>query len=447
MSQSSKETVYTIDNYDSKSNLPYNKIINALYNNESNNDNNESNNAQHVNILMDYPWTVDKFSLGGQVNGGGQANIDIPHCYAVEYKQLHNGTITNLINSLSAGWNVVTDAISGNNQASLDDAMKNITELYSSLTNSDNNNQDKKNDQDQGQGNDQSSKSFFSRIQKTFDGYKSKFKFNVTNGITSSKYLKPYSLLYWLKPTGKQYVFPMVATPPQQTLTNSYGEQNQQESFLSANAQLNALTGLVGQVTTAMQDFRDVSSLFSKDNNHSFRMTGVEKAKFFQYPTDTEEYTIQFPLINTIRGKTGNNAANTALWIKNYEFIVLFCLKNMIFRKDNAAFYPPLFYDLIIPGVIRQPFCYVSSVQVSPRGMIKQKQLPNNFLSSLNLNKSQEDNSMKGNSVSVPEQWHVTIKFKSLLATSANMVLSSMFELGVESKTITPNINSNNSNQ
>ena len=34
---------------------------------------------------------------------------------------------------------------------------------------------------------------------------------NITNGITNSKYLQPYKLLYWLKPTNKRFVFPMVA--------------------------------------------------------------------------------------------------------------------------------------------------------------------------------------------------------------------------------------------
>ena len=32
---------------------------------------------------------------------------------------------------------------------------------------------------------------------------------------------------------------------------------------------------------------------------------------------------------------------------------MLFSIRNMIFRKDNAEYYPPLFYDLYIPGVVR----------------------------------------------------------------------------------------------
>ena len=73
----------------------------------------------------------------------------------------------------------------------------------------------------------------------------------------------------------------------------------------------------------------------------------VEKAKFFQYPTDTETYTVQFPLINTVR------LEGIPAWKRNYKFIMLFCMRNMVFRKDNSSYYPPLFYDLIIPGTIR----------------------------------------------------------------------------------------------
>ena len=173
MSQSSK-TNETIDNYDSKSFLGYDAIINASYGNDyTKADGNTTPKDQHVNILMDYPWTVDKFSLGGvKVGVGEYANIDIPHCYAVEYKQLHNGTITNLINSLSAGFNAIRDVVNvEGGKKQLEDAMQNISDLYSSLTNSDNNNQDKKSDSDQGKENDQQSNTFFGRIQKTFNDF------------------------------------------------------------------------------------------------------------------------------------------------------------------------------------------------------------------------------------------------------------------------------------
>ena len=49
----------------------------------------------------------------------------------------------------------------------------------------------------------------------------------------------------------------------------------------------------------------------------------------------------------------------------------------MIFRRDNSSFFPPLFYDLIIPGVIRQPFTYVSDINVKPVGVIRMLSIDN----------------------------------------------------------------------
>jgi hypothetical protein len=186
------------------------------------------------------------------------------------------------------------------------------------------------------------------------------------------------------------------------------------------------LTGYAGAAVSIARDINDMSSLITGNISGSaggWFGTGVEKAKFFQYPQETEEYTISFPLINTVASTNG-----IPTWMKNYKFIMLFTLRNMIFRKDNAAFYPPLFYDLIIPGVIRQPFCYVSSVNVVPFGMVRMKSYDKGFGFASDIRN-------KKFSVAVPEQWHVTIKFKSLLATSANMVLSSMYDLGIEAET------------
>jgi hypothetical protein len=64
-------------------------------------------------------------------------------------------------------------------------------------------------------------------------------------------------------------------------------------------------------------------------------------------------------------------------WKRNYKFLFLFSLKNMVFRRDNASFFPPLIYDLIIPGVIRQPFCYIKEMTVKPLGVVRMMQYSN----------------------------------------------------------------------
>jgi hypothetical protein len=126
---------------------------------------------------------------------------------------------------------------------------------------------------------------------------------------------------------------------------------------------LNLLTSLSGSITNTARDAVEMINLLrGRIGKGGYVGSAVEKAKFYQFPTHTDEYRVTFPLLNTV---------NAGDWKKNYRFIMLFMLRNMLFRKDNASYYPPLFYDLIIPGTIRQPFCYVSRVDVRPVGMVR----------------------------------------------------------------------------
>ena len=375
---------------------------------------------EEVDIMSDYPWTIDKF-----VQTSGKT-CDLPHCYAIEYSQSHNSAVTNFANSVSAA----VTSINNIDVGQVDNAVNQIQKLWSSLmkTSTEDTGAASEEGKKEGEGNESDeSQSLFSTLKghlSTANNWLMK-GLNITNGITNSKYLQPYKLLYWLKPTNKRFVFPMVAQPPAQSLSNSYGEQNGDTSTITANSFISKIAGYAGAAVGLARDINDMASIISGNasgSNGQWFGSGVEKAKFFQYPTQTDEYTISFPLINTVASTTG-----TPTWMKNYKFIMLFTLRNMIFRKDNAAFYPPLFYDLVIPGVIRQPFCYVSSVNVVPFGMVRMKSYDKGFGFASDIRD-------KKFSVAVPEQWHVTIKFKSLLATSANMVLSSMYDLGIEAE-------------
>jgi hypothetical protein len=175
-------------------------------------------------------------------------------------------------------------------------------------------------------------------------------------------YLAPYSLLYSLDKTGKQYAFPMITTPPTLGVTtNDWGESQNGTSIISTNSFITGLTTLAENTISTARDIQDMVNFFQGGTN-AYMATGVEKAAFYNYPKNTEEYTITFPLINNTKKDE---------WKKNYKFILMFCLRNMPFRKDNSSFYPPVLYDMTIPGVIRQPYCYVNSISVRPMGLTK----------------------------------------------------------------------------
>lgn len=390
-------------------------------------------------ILQDYQWTLDTFEK--------RSNnvIDIPHCYAVEYFQTQNSTVMNLINSFNALTSIPGQAY--------DDIGKCIQDLYNSLTKAQNEPEPEQKGTaakpaagqtpDAGQKQKSAWETFSGIIgdikNEITNFYKDKISSkldSVTNPAIQSEFLKPYRYLYWLTATKKQYVFPMVATPPSYTLSNSYGQENgKSQGRAGLFAHLSSISEVIESAAHTglgfIRDIKDLTGMFnysSEGKANVYYGTEVEKAQFFQYPQNGEEYTIQFPLINTVKSN-----GKEPTWKKNYRFIFLFILRNMIYRRNNNSFYPPLFYDLIIPGVIRQPFTYVSSVSIVPMGNVKMKSFDYGFLINDAKNKSY--------AVCVPEQWHVTIKFKSLLASSGNLVLSSLHDLSIKSTTAESNAN------
>jgi hypothetical protein len=197
----------------------------------------------------------------------------------------------------------------------------------------------------------------------------------IINGIGSSKYLAPYKLLYDLTATNQRYVFPMISQPPVNKVTNNWDEKQDRDSILSANNMMTYFDSVAQGIVSFTRDLKDLGALWGQSGTTTgYQLSHVEKAKFFNYPTETEEYTITFPLLNTVKGN-----GKVPEWQKNYKFIMLFTLRNMVFRRDNASFFPPLFYDLVIPGVIRQPFCYVKDVSIKPLGVTRMLGMKNLF--------------------------------------------------------------------
>lgn len=375
---------------------------------------------QDCSILSDYPWTMNHFvkKENDSFGNGNLLTAPVPHCYLVQFKQKYSSNITNYINTLVAAAGALTDE--STSTAMLDVTSK-VGSLLGSLLSA------------IGLGDGQTGNSIGKIANKAIttgtDVLASLLGFlggnpngAVENNIRTSNLLRPYSLLYWLAPTHKRYVFPMISQPPVNKVHNDFGDKKQQDSSgLMNNSFINKITGFAEMIPGLVRDFKDLSHLVGGSGSHTYELSQVEKSKFFNYPTNTEQYSISFPLYNTVRPKSGNQP----VWKQNYKFILLFTLRNMIFRRDNSSFFPPLFYDLIIPGVIRQPFTYVSDINVKPVGVIRMLSI-DNPLSFLDSNTKL--------SVAVPQVWVVTIKVKSLLATSANMVLSGLSELSINSQ-------------
>lgn len=416
---------------ENNNNQSYNQIIYQSFNFDEKNSSKQRSNdgfvtssVQICDILDDYKWTIDDFTNKNQnfqfdigkddktVKSANFSVCNVPHCYLIQYQQRRSSNITNFVNTLVSAVSAIND--SGTEKAITKMASK-IDELKNSLMKSVFGSNDSS-----GTGVKEVTNSIYKSLKSGMNNLADYTVGNIdiTNGITNSKYLAPYKLLYDLKETNQRYVFPMVAQPPINKLENTFGEKQDSDSILSSNNMLTWFNKVSQGIVSFTRDLKDLGSLFGGGTT-TFQLSHVEKAKFYNYPTKTQEYTITFPLLNTVRSK------GVPEWKKNYKFIMLFTLRNMIFRRDNASFFPPLFYDLVIPGVIREPFCYVQNVSIKPLGVVR-------MLGFKDLFSFIGDG--KNYSVAVPEAWIVTIKLKSLLATSANLVLSGLNDLSITTK-------------
>lgn len=400
-------------------------------------------------ILDSYSWTVDSFkTTSWNTQNNIHKSAPIPHCYLVQYQQLHSSNITNFVNTLVAATSALTDQSTAKSFVSMEHKLSKLYgALQSALLNDNDNKEAAPSSGTSGTsgngGNEESGGSsigqklaesatinysnLLGKVSTAFGGLWNTLKDGsgtIQNAIMESQYLAPYKLLYSLSPTQQRYVFPMITQPPINKLINSYGEKQQGDSLLSNLSVLNWINGVSTGVVNFVRDMKDLTNLMT-GSSQTYQLSHVEKAKFYQYPQDTQEYTITFPLLNTV--KRANGLPN---WKRNYKFLFLFSLKNMVFRRDNASFFPPLIYDLIIPGVIRQPFCYIKEMTVKPLGVVRMMQY-NNMLSSTMLG-----NGGAAYAVAVPQAWIVTIKVKSLIATTANMVMSSLSDLSINTDSV-----------
>lgn len=171
-------------------------------------------------------------------------------------------------------------------------------------------------------------------------------------------------------------------------------------------------------------ELSNLKNLFTGDTNKAMnKASAFEMARYFNFNTeDADEITVSFVLFNTI---VKNGIVDQ--WKRNLYFISLFNLRNLPFKLDYTTYLPPLLYDLIIPGVKRLPFCYVSSFGAVPQGLIRNMKI-NNFLSAIAGN---DTNANSVISVPIPEAWTITITFKSMVARTANLMLAGGADLPI----------------
>ena len=233
---------------------------------------------------------------------------------------------------------------------------------------------------------------------------------------TNSSLLAPYRLMYIVNPTGKKYCFPMLDKSSSSfRVSNKMDETDGGEgSKILGNKLFSTIANVGRSILGLAQDVQQIAPFFDKGSSSGgIKQYHIERSKYFSYPTDGEEIETNFILYNTVKKD---------IWKKHYRFILGFMLRNLPYKQDVVSYYPPLFYDVIVPGVKRCPFCYVESFDVSPLGITRTIRISKR---EIGLDNS---GSNEYYSVNVPEAWMIKIKFKSLLGTSANQILSGLVD-------------------
>ena len=225
--------------------------------------------------------------------------------------------------------------------------------------------------------------------------------------VNSSPWLAPYRNLYLTDPTGWVYVLPYFNNN-QANQSNSFSDSGQTGIF--SDKVVGAAAGLVNEAAGLMASL-----------NSPAQITYIEKTKFYNYPTDGEDITVEFPLINT-----GSVTYDDV--VRNWQFLFLLLYQNRPGKTSQNTVDQPVIYQVEVPGVKFFPFCYITSLNIEFVGSRRELNINVPTSSSISSdvgNLGQSLNTASG-SVSIPavipDAYKVTISLKSMIANSKNFM-------------------------
>lgn len=239
---------------------------------------------------------------------------------------------------------------------------------------------------------------------------------------TNNPYLLPYQNLYITEPTGWSFILPYFDN-----------RNNTQANAFSNDIAGGTALSFLKQGVDLVTDLAEVTSALRAPTQVTF----VERAKFYNYPTEGEEFSFEFPLINT-----GSVTFNDV--IRNWELLFLILYNNKPSRKNVSVIDPPPLYQVEIPGVKFLPFCYISGLGVDFIGSRRELSFGLSVVDNLNVDASApltgpvregdstttpirgfSNNSVLRNITTiVPDAYRVRITIKSLLPESRNFMYS-----------------------
>jgi len=165
------------------------------------------------------------------------------------------------------------------------------------------------------------------------------------NPVLDQPLLQAYKNLYPTVNTGWQYVLPYFEDyySSSQNIFGDDSNINVLNFIKEGSQQVQSIAGLAGAIS------------------HPFGFSFQEKAKFYNFPSEGEEFSFSFPLINT-----GNIDFNQV--VRNWQLIFLLLYQNKPARINRNLVEPPVLYEVSIPGQKFLPFCYITGISVDFKG-------------------------------------------------------------------------------
>lgn len=225
--------------------------------------------------------------------------------------------------------------------------------------------------------------------------------------VNQSKWLAPYRNLYLTESTGWEFLFPYFDD----------GFDMHGNSF-SSEGSIGGLGGLVKAAADLPYDIAEIAGFITNPKQISF----VERAKFYNFPTEGETITFSFPLINT-------GSVDYTDVVNNWQLLFLLLYNNKPGRISPVTVEQPVIYEVEIPGVKFYPYCYISNIDIKFQGSRRELTMEIPFTKqslgsavngdTINVNTQETSKTIK---TIVPDAYFVTITLKSMLGSTKNFM-------------------------
>ena len=211
--------------------------------------------------------------------------------------------------------------------------------------------------------------------------------------------LIPYQGLYLVGSTGFEYKIPYLENNILNN-SNSFGGGNISLGFLPELVE--NVSGLAETVTSFMTSFAQAGT------------TSIERTKYYDFAREGQPFKVRLPLYNT-------HPANFSNVVSNYRLVFLLLYQNMPMRTNKVIVEPPCVYDVTIPGGRREPFCYMSSINVKHNGNTRVMNIPTTGLGIQGQGKLPENIE-----AIIPDSYLIEMEFTPLIPHTKNLMAASI---------------------